>query len=150
MPSTLQSLEDMVVYLLVNLFLGDVITFVWKSFGNVIEAQCNNEDPHISRKGKAWMKAYKRWLNLTYPLLFNGEIVRVPSCHRQDDSTNDSWELLGIIAGMKTNQGLMMTDEGWKMEELGQKMVGMTNLTPCRVAAPLIRGGLMYHMLPLA
>lgn len=150
MPSTLRSLEDMLAYLLIELFLGDVITYVWKSFGNAIEAQCDDEDPRISRKGKARMKAYKRWSNLTYPLGFDGEIVRVPSRRQRDDPTNDCWKLLGIIAGAKTNEGLKLIDEGWKTEDLGKKMIGMTNPTRRRVEAPLIYGGLLYHTLPLA
>jgi hypothetical protein len=142
----------MLAYLLIELFLSDVVTLVWKTFGGEIEAQSNDENKSIARTGKARMAAYKKWSNLTYPLAFDAETVRIPARRRRDDVKRNCWELLAIISSAKgESRPLNQANGSWTTDELGDKFVVMTRSSGRRrVEAPLIYGALMHKTLPLA
>jgi hypothetical protein len=151
MPTGSQRLEDMLAYLVVETFIGDAISLVWKKFGNDIEVQCRDEDS--AAVGKKRKLAYKEWSKLEYPLSKTAETVQLWSTtgRRRREERFTTWQLLKEIAGPDARVQLNMSPERWTTKVLGEKLVEMTRETsPRRVKAPLVHGGLAHHALPFA
>ena len=73
MPAGNQTLQDILAHLLVEMFIGDVVSLVMKKFSGDIEARCRDEDPQLKEEGMRQRQALKEWLKLTYPLLMDAE-----------------------------------------------------------------------------
>lgn len=145
MPVGRTTTKDMLAYVLVEMFIGDVTSLVWKSFGGDIEAHCQHEDPAAQRLGKDQKMAYAAWLALPYPLAMN----TAGSQARQRDRRGgrSGWELLKAISG---NQAQISAGR-WTTEALGRELVDMTKPgSPRRARAPLVSKGLLFLALPAA
>ena len=149
MPAGNQTLQDILAHLLVEMFIGDVVSLVTKKFSSDIEARCHDEDPQVKQEGMRQRQALKEWLKLTYPLSMDAEQVtlRTKVRQRRKQEALTSWGLLVAITRKQANISL----EPCTTEELGEKLVDMTKAgSSRRVKAPLIYGGLLHRALPVA
>jgi len=152
-PAGGQTLQDSLAYVLVELFIGDVVSLVWKTFGDAIEAECQNDDPRVMRSGKKKKKAYSSWSTQRYPLAMDAELVTLqvgngrPTARRIQEKRYSNWDLLMIISGKEINNSRIR----WTTQDLGEKLVDLAKaIPPRRAKAPLIHGGLLHHTLPVA
>ena len=145
MPVSYRTTTDVLAYILVEMFIGDITSLVWKSLGGKIEARCQNEDPAIQRLGKGQKKAYAEWLALKHPLAMNTTRSRAGRQNRREG--RDGWELLKAIAGNEAQ----ISGSRWTTEALGRELVAMTKPGSSRRAkAPLVSNGLLFLALPAA
>ena len=150
-PVGSQTLQDSLAYVLVELFIGDVVSLVWNAFGDIIEAESQHEDPRVMRSGRKKKDAYSKWSKLQYPLAMDAELVTLQNRHgqpmRQKEKEYTSWDLLTIISGKQTNDSRIR----WTTQDLGEKLISLAKATSPRWAkAPLVHGGLLHHTLPVA
>lgn len=150
MPAGKQKLQDVLACILVELFIGDVVSLVWKKFGDDIELWCKDEDPAVARLGKKRKKAYLEWSKVQHPLAMGSEYVTLPSTSGRGSSRQkkyDSWGLLALISGTKIG----LSQERWTTQSLGERLAGMAKVVPPRRAkAPVVQGGMLHHALPVA
>ena len=67
-------MQDSLAYVLVELFIGDMVSLVWKTFGDVIEAECQNDNLQVMRSEKKKKKAYSSWSTQRYLLAMDAEL----------------------------------------------------------------------------
>ena len=68
-------LQDALAHILVELFIGDMVSLVWKGFGGGIAAQRQHEDPKVAYLGEKKMQAYSKWSELPHPLAMDAELA---------------------------------------------------------------------------
>ena len=149
MPAGTQTLQDILAHLLVEMLIRDVVSLVTKKFSGDIGARYRDEDPQLKEEGTRQRQALKEWLKLTYPLSMDAEQATIYRKVRQRQRAEPltSWGLLVAITSREAN----ILTEPWTTEKLGKKLVNMTKPgSSHRVKAPLIYGGLLHHVLPVA
>ena len=145
MPASCRATKDILAYVLVEMFVGDVTSLVWKGFGRKIEARCQNEDPAIQRLGREQKEAYAEWLALKHPLARNAARSRAGQQNRRGG--HNGWELLKAIAGNEAQ----ISGSRWTTEALGRELVEVTKPgSSHRAKAPLVSNGLFFLALPAA
>jgi len=143
------ALQDALAHILVELFIGDVVSLVWKGFGGGIAAQCQHEDPKVAYLGEKKMQAYSKWSELPHPLAMDAELATldIEAGRRQKTKKYSSWELLTIISGKEASFSHVHSTT----QEMGESLVDLANAVRHRWAkAPLVHGGLLHHALPAA
>lgn len=149
MPAGNQTLQDILAHLLVEMFIGDVMSLVKKTFSSDIEARCHDEDQEVQKEAMRQRQALIEWSKFHYPLSLETETAilwtKVRQRRKQEKLT--TWGLLVAITRKQANISL----DSCTTVQLGEKLVDMTKAGRSRrVKAPLIHGGLLHHALPVA